>query len=150
LASHPWSGETVWVARGEGGREWLIERWKAAGADVRTVVTYRRGPPQPTEQEHRILQAALAQPAGHVWLLSSSEALDHLMPLVQTSLAEPSGLALRFPFASSTQWAAQAHVLATHPRILEQARSHGLHQVRACRADLSSVVAAYNQFHREP
>lgn len=152
LATHDWSQQTVWVARGEGGREWLIQRWQAAGAQVHTVVSYRRGAPQLNPRERALLQAAVERPLGHVWLLSSSEALDHLMPLVRVELAEPlAGNAHHATRPSSMSgWAAQAQALATHPRILEQALHHGLRRVQACRADFSSVVAAYNRLHCEP
>jgi uroporphyrinogen-III synthase len=152
LAAHDWNGQAVWVARGEGGREWLIQRWQAAGAQVHTVVTYRRGAPQLTPQERTVLQVAIEQPAAHVWLLSSSEALDHLIPMVQAVLSDHSTQAHPLPGLEPPHigWAAQARALATHPRILDQALLHGLRLARACRADFSSVVAAYNQIHCEP
>jgi len=140
LARYPWGESRVLLARGEGGRDWLTQRWQEAGAQVRTVVTYRRGAPDPGELEQQTLQAALSDPAEHVWLLSSSEALDHLIPQVQS---QPLGPSLQ-------HWLGQARALATHTRILEYARGLGLQHVSACRADLPSVVAAYNRTHREP
>ncbi len=81
-----------------------------------------------------------------VWLLSSSEALDHLLELVQ-ALGPMSG-----PLSRSLldHWLGQARALATHPRIFERARQLGLRHVSTCRADFASVVAAYNRPHREP
>ena len=140
LERHPWAGEQVLVVRGEGGRDWLIDQWKEAGAQVHTVAAYSRGAPQPTHEEQAVLHQALASPSQFVWLLSSSEALDHLMPLVQAHA----------PTADIPAWASRVQALATHPRILERALALGLQQAQACRADLASVVASYNRIHREP
>lgn len=142
LEKRPWQHAQVLVARGEGGRDWLIQRWQQAGAQVQTVVAYRRGEPNPSEAERHTLRMALDRPSDHVWLLSSSEALGHLMALAQ-SQGRLSGSSLR-------HWLGQARALATHPRIQAHARQLGLQRVSACRADFASVVAAYNRPHREP
>ncbi len=139
LATQEWAGQDVLVVRGEGGREWLIQRWQQAGARVHTVVAYRRGAPVLQEPEVQHLRWAVAHPQQALWLWSSSEALEHLAPLVQAHAPE----ALR------AGWAAQARGLATHERIVEQARALGFSQVVPCRADLRSVVAAYNDQHRD-
>ncbi|NBQ89903.1 MAG: uroporphyrinogen-III synthase [Betaproteobacteria bacterium] len=140
LAARAWVDQEVLVVRGEGGREWLIHRWQEAGARVQTVVAYRRGAPVLNAEELRLLQSSINQPAGTVWLWSSSEALDHLTPLIQAHA----------PQTVVPAWAAEVQALATHPRILERAHALGFHRAQACRADFSSVVAAYNRLHREP
>jgi uroporphyrinogen-III synthase len=70
-----------------------------------------------------LLDAARAAPQDHVWLLSSSEALDHLE-------AAATGLA----------WPAQ-QAIATHPRIAERAQRLGFGRVRMCRPEVEAVVA---------
>ena len=139
LARHDWVGQAVLVVRGEGGRDWLIQRWQEAGARVHTVVAYRRGAPVMLEEESQRLRWAVAHPQRAWWLWSSSEAMEHLAPLVRSQV----------PDCNWPAWVSQAQGLATHPRILEQAQSLGFAKVRACRADLASVVAAYNQQHRD-
>jgi len=134
LARLAWNNQDVMVVRGEGGRDWLIQRWQQAGARVHTVVVYRRGAPLLLKPEVQGLQWALAHPDRAVWLWSSSEALDHLAPLIRTHA----------PQVSLSAWAPQVRALATHARIVERARTLGFAQVLACRADLSSVVAASN------
>jgi uroporphyrinogen-III synthase len=150
LERYPWQEARVLVARGEGGRDWLIQRWAQAGARVQTVTAYTRGAPDPSEQERQTLRAAVQRPAEHVWLLSSSEALDHLLELVQ-ALGSLSG-SLSGPLSAPLldHWLDQARALATHPRIFDRARQLGLRHVSTCRADFASVVAAYNRSHREP
>ena len=139
LARLDWSDQDVLVVRGEGGRDWLIQRWQQAGARVRTVVAYRRAAPRLLDLEVQGLQWALAHPQQALWLWSSSEALDHLAPLVCAHV----------PQAGVADWRAQVRGLAMHARILEHSRALGFTQVWACRADLASVVAAYNDLHRD-
>lgn len=139
LARHHWQNADVLVVRGEGGREWLIQRWQEAGARVQAVAAYRRGAPQPTGEEQTLLRTALAHPQRHTWLLSSSEALDHLPPLAEA-------LSAHTHFA---HWAQQSPMLATHPRILQRAHALGFALAQACRPDINSVVDSYNRLHRD-
>jgi uroporphyrinogen-III synthase len=74
---------------------------------------------------------ALAQPAQHLWLLSSSQALQNL---VQHHL--PSWPGLPRPC-----WG-EAHALVTHPRIAEAAREQGIRHVHPTRPTLEAVVQA--------
>jgi uroporphyrinogen-III synthase len=150
LERYPWQEARVLVARGEGGRDWLIQRWAQAGARVHTVTAYTRGAPDPSEQERQTLRAAVQRPAEHVWLLSSSEALDHLLELVQALGALSGSLSGPLSAPLLDHWLGQARALATHPRIFDRARQLGLRHVSTCRADFASVVAAYNRPHREP
>jgi uroporphyrinogen-III synthase len=138
LACEDWADQSVLVVSGEGGRDWLIQRWQEAGAQVHTVVAYRRAAPVLLEAEAQRLRWAVAQPQQAWWLWSSSEALAHLPPLVRAQV----------PRINWSAWVLQAQGLATHPRILEQAHRLGFAKVQACRADLASVVAAYNRQHR--
>ncbi len=137
-----WSGRRVLVVRGEGGRDWLIDRWTQAGAVVDTVAAYRAGPPEPTAAEWQHLQQAVQEPASHVWLLSSSQSLGHWPRLLERLGPGPAS-------ADWPTFAGRALCLATHPRILAAAQDLGLQRVQACRSDWQGVVASYNQLHRE-
>lgn len=111
LRQHDWRGRAVWIVRGEGGRDTLADHLRAAGAELHFVQAYRRGPPAWGEAERARLAAALAAPAHHLWLLSSSEALGHLRGL-----------------APAADWSASA-ALASHPRIAQAARTLGFGRV---------------------
>jgi uroporphyrinogen-III synthase len=111
LQRHDWRGRSAWIMRGDGGRDTLADDLRAAGADVRFVQAYRRGPPAWGEAERTQLAAALAAPAAHLWLLSSSEALGHLRTL-----------------APGADWSAST-ALASHPRIAQAARALGFGRV---------------------
>jgi uroporphyrinogen-III synthase len=124
LRDADWRGARVWIVRGEGGRDWLADTLRAAGADVRFVQAYRRGAPAWTAIERARCDAALAAPASHLWLFSSSEAVGHLRTL-----------------APGADWAAST-ALASHPRIAEAARVLGFGRVDEVRPDFDAVRRA--------
>jgi uroporphyrinogen-III synthase len=119
-----WAGARAAIVRGEGGRDWLAERLRAAGASVEFVQSYSRQAPRLGEQERRLLDRALAEPQGVAWLMSSSEAIDHLRAL-----------------APAASWAASVAV-ASHPRIAESARRLGFGRVLEVRPTPEAVAEA--------
>lgn len=118
-----WVDRSVLFARGDGGRDWLAEHLREAGARVEALTVYRRRAPELDTAQRALLGAALAEPAAHLWFFSSSEAIDHLDKLV-----------------GAHDWAA-AHALATHPRIAQRARELGIARVHESRAEFEAVVA---------
>ena len=123
LRESAWNGRSVLVVRGDGGRDWLIERLVEAGATVEAVAAYRRLAPRLSSEERRHVEAAFAAPAGHAWLLSSSEAIDHLCALDGVAIGPGS------------------RALATHPRIAARARRAGFGAVFEVQPALDAVVA---------
>jgi uroporphyrinogen-III synthase len=111
LADEDWAQRRVLVVRGEDGRDWFAETLRGRGATLGFVAAYRRLPPQPDASALRLLAAALAAPAVHLWLFSSSEALLQLRRL-----------------APGADWSA-AQAVASHPRIAESARRAGFGRV---------------------
>ena len=69
-----WQGASVLIVRGDGGREAFAQTLRAAGARVDLLSAYRRLPPALDVATRTLLEAALARPAEHLWLFSSSEA----------------------------------------------------------------------------
>lgn len=136
LQAHAWAGQAVLIVRGDGGRAWLGERLAEAGATVDFLAAYRRGGPLLDAAQRRWLDEALAAPQRHLWLLSSSEALDHLPALAH---CDPAALVLRLASAAS---------LATHPRIAERAQAAGFGTVLSCRPELAAVVACIQSWSR--
>jgi uroporphyrinogen-III synthase len=124
LHNEPWAGRSVLVVRGENGRDWLAEQLRAAGATVLFVAAYARAAPQPDCAGQSLLAGARAAPGRHLWLLSSSEAVQHLVAL--WGGAVPAG----------------ARALASHPRIAQTARDAGFAQVLACAPDPAAVRQA--------
>jgi uroporphyrinogen-III synthase len=122
LAPRAWQGARVLVVRGDGGRDWLGERLRDAGAEVAEVRAYRRVAPSFTGAARERLDAALAD-ADTVWLFSSSEAIANLARA-----------------AASARWR-DARAIATHPRIASRARSVGFGTVREASPTIDAVFA---------
>jgi len=124
LRHHDWQGEAVLIVRGDGGRDWLADTLRRHGASVTHVNAYRRVTPTFGAPERAIVQAALAAPDAHLWLFSSSEAIDNLEALC------PPG----------TDWR-RAFALATHPRIADRARRAGFARVAEALPSPAAVIA---------
>ena len=122
LGEEDWSAAKVLVVRGDGGRDWLADTLRERGAQVAFIAAYRRVAPRFQGEAARLLDEAIRHPAEHVWLFSSSEAIDHLVA------------------ARAGPWS-QARAIATHPRIAQRAREHGFGAVHASRPTLEAVVA---------
>lgn len=119
-----WPRAEALIVRGEQGRDWLATAMRTAGARVQFVEAYRRGAPTLSADQRSTLQAALAAPAAHCWLFSSSEAAGHLPAL-----------------APAADWST-SRALASHPRIAEAARALGFGRVALVTPAPEAVAAA--------
>ncbi|MEO8525210.1 MAG: uroporphyrinogen-III synthase [Caldimonas sp.] len=122
LSAHAWRGARVLIVRGDGGRDWLGERLVEAGAQVEKVAAYARALPKMSAEARRAFDTCLADPAGHVWLFSSSEAIANLETLAG---------------AAGTH---RSRAIATHPRIAARARQAGFASVSEVPPGLDAVV----------
>lgn len=120
-----WAGRRVAIVRGDGGRDWLAAQLRAVGATVEFVQSYARHAPRLDAAGQQLLARALAEPEAFAWLLSSSEAVDHLQALA------PAG----------THWA-RALALASHPRIAARAHEAGFGRVIEIRPAPEAVAEA--------
>ncbi len=124
LAHEDWAGRHVWVVRGEDGRDWLADTLRARGATVDFVAAYRRCAPVLDAAAQALLARALAAPAAHLWLFSSSEAAAHLRTL-----------------APGADWS-RSGALASHARIAQTARELGFGRVGLTAPTPAAVAAA--------
>lgn len=124
LAAHDWHECDVLIVRGDGGRDWLANTLRDAGARVQWLTAYRRMTPLPDTTQQRLLADALREPQAHVWLFSSSEAIANLCGI-----------------APQADWSG-AGALATHPAIAAAARRCGFGIVVQTRPDLEAVAQA--------
>lgn len=126
------SGREVLIVRGNGGREWLADQLREAGASVRTAEAYRRSVPVPDAAAWLALRAVLS--SRHAWTLTSSEAVRNLDELARANLS---------PADLDTLHGAPC--FASHARIVEQAESLGFRDVTLTGAGddrlLASVLA---------
>ncbi len=107
------AGKRVLIVRGDGGREWLAERLREAGAEVEAVAAYRRIVPEPSIGAWTRVHALLAG-EPHAWLVTSSEGMRNLEDLAREHLTAGEVVALH-----------HAPLVAPHPRIAETARGLG-------------------------
>jgi len=119
----------ILIVRAQGGRQWLIERFLAAGAQVEPVVAYRRLAHVPSPAQWSALRASLAAQPRLALLFSSTEAV----PVVAQQLAGDPALASALRGAVA---------LCVHPRIEQALRAAGLSDVRGCEPRAESIQAA--------
>ncbi|MCC6247955.1 MAG: uroporphyrinogen-III synthase [Rubrivivax sp.] len=127
LRALDWRGASVLVVRGEGGRDWLAETLRGAGANVDFVTAYRRTLPRLDAAQAVLLEEAQANPAGHAWHFTSSEAVQNLPRLTADSAGA---------------WRAST-ALVTHPRIGEAARAIGFAHLQALAPGLAALLRAW-------
>jgi len=115
-----WLGKKVLIFKGEGGRDWLAETLKHAGAQVEAISVYKRIP------------LALDNPAWHgiqemdfaqsLWLLTSSEAVRYL-----------GQVKLRLDLATA---------ICPHSNIADAAKQAGFGEVFTCEPGDDALIAA--------
>jgi uroporphyrinogen-III synthase len=132
LSHRSWNGQRVLVVRGEDGRDWLADQFRAAGAEVLALAAYRRLAPVHGPQTQATLNDAMSDPAGFCWLFTSSEAVGHLVEL-----------------APQANWS-NSRALVTHLRIAQAARAAGFGQVQLIESQPLAVVNAVRQIQNLP
>ncbi|CAJ93995.1 fused uroporphyrinogen-III synthase HemD/membrane protein HemX [Cupriavidus necator] len=126
------AGKPVLIIRGNGGRDWLGDRLREAGAQVEAVEAYQRTLPEPSAMQWQAVRDNLRPGAApHAWLLTSSEAVRNLDALARQHLSPEEDAALR-----------QVQCIAPHARIAEQALALGFpHILRAAPGDAGLLAA---------
>ena len=123
-------GKRVLIVRGDGGREWLADRLREAGAEVEVVAAYRRIVPEPSiggwARVHELLAGA-----AHAWLLTSSEGVRNLYELAQEHLTADEIAQLK-----------RATLVTPHPRIAQTARALGFDSITVSGAGDQRIVRA--------
>lgn len=109
-------GRRVLILRGESGRELLANALRSAGAIVTQVAAYRRNAPVLDVTRQATLAALLSAPAR--WIITSSEALRHLLAMVQMTGIEDGVAKLQ-----------RQLLIVPHQRIQESARLLGFQHI---------------------
>lgn len=113
------AGREVLIVRGNGGRDWLGDKLREAGAAVLAVEAYRRTMPVPGSMQWQAVRDGLKPGAApQAWLLTSSEAVRNLDRLARDNLSPQEDAALR-----------EVQCIAPHARIAEQAAALGFTRV---------------------
>ena len=135
LSKRDWQDASVLILRGDTGRDWLADTLRGHGAKVSHLAAYRRAVPVLDEAQGRLLRAAIELPASHLWLFSSSEAVDNLAVLAR-SVTDVNG---------DVDWS-RSLAIGTHPRITASIRRAGFGGVRDARPSLEAVIACIQSF----
>ncbi|CAG4886297.1 fused uroporphyrinogen-III synthase HemD/membrane protein HemX [Paraburkholderia gardini] len=123
-------GRRVLIVRGDGGREWLADRLREAGAQVETVAAYRRIVPEPSVSAWSRVHALLSG-VPHTWLLTSSEGVRNLDELAREHLT-----------AGEIAQLKRAMLVTPHPRIAQTARGVGFDRITVSGAGDERIARA--------
>jgi len=130
------SGRRVLIIRGNGGRDWLGDRLREAGATVDAVEAYTRTLPEPTGMQWQAVRASLTPEAPpYAWLLTSSEAVRNLDALARLHLSPQEHERLK-----------QVQCIAPHARIAAQAQALGFAHVLPAAPGDTGLLAACTQW----
>lgn len=108
--------ERVLIVRGQVGREWLGDQFRARGVNVQTHVAYEREVAAWTPETVDAFRAMAADGVRPVWLLTSAEGI-----VATLDQAQRHGL---------TAWCRESAFVVTHPRltaVLQQRLGEGAH-----------------------
>jgi uroporphyrinogen-III synthase len=123
-----WAGKKVVIFKGDGGREWLADTLKKAGATVDTLSTYTR---VPLDIDHRAWELIRSIDLSQsLWLLTSSEAVRYLGEVVQDQF--PDGL----------QSLQRASAVCSHHNIADAAEKIGFGEVFTTESGDDGLVKA--------
>ena len=123
-----WSSKRVVIFKGEGGRDWLADTLKKAGADLEAISVYARVPldmDSPVWGDVREMDFSQS-----LWLLTSSEAVRYLGQVVTDQ------------FSASKQTLALATAICPHHNIADAAERIGFGEVFTCEPGDDALIAA--------
>ena len=120
-----WSGHKVVIFKGEGGRDWLADTLKAAGAMVETISVYTR---MPLDIDNPAWEAIHEIDFSQsLWLLTSSEAVRYLGEVMQNKFK---------------QTLLDASAICPHQKIGEAAKAIGFGKVFICEPGDEALMKA--------
>lgn len=135
-------GKRFALFRSEYGREWLTQQLTAKGACVDSIITYRRQIldwPNKVWQQIQLMLGKTHTHSQHVWLITSTEMLKHLIEKVQHCGNNEQSTSLLIEQLQSTP------IIVTHKRIADIAHQHFFKTVRLCESNDQAIAAAFLQ-----
>ena len=122
------SGNASAGSKGE-GRDWLGQQAMSVGATVGYLSVYQRALPRWDAMFENAWRLAMAD-ANAIWLISSSQALQHALVLMGDDYHR--------------LW--NRRLVCTHNRIADSARTAGWQRVSVCRPVMAEVIEALRHF----
>ena len=123
-------GKRVLIVRGDGGRDYLADGLRAAGAEVEFVTAYRRKVPKLTPALRATLDKLLQH--NNDWIITSSEALRGLLALLG-EMGDEKTIVVKMQ---------QQHLIVPHARIAQTAAVLGFARVTLTGSGDAGVLAA--------
>ena len=123
-------GKRVLIVRGDGGRDYLADGLRAAGAEVEFVTAYRRKVPTLTPALRATLENLLQH--NNDWIITSSEALRGLLALLEEFDGKKTAVVKM----------QQQHLIVPHARIAQTAAALGFARVTLTGSGDAGVLAA--------
>ena len=120
----------VLLVRGNGGRAWFAERLRRLGIAVDEIEAYRRVRPDLDAATASSLRALVAAKAAALFIVTSSEGVDHLIALVDEVGAD------------ARDWLLGCTLLVPHGRIRERAAASGFTRIALCAPGDAGILAA--------
>ncbi|WP_179290554.1 uroporphyrinogen-III synthase [Vandammella animalimorsus] len=113
------------------GRDWLARQLQQRDAQLHFLPVYRRSPPTWDAGQRDLAMGTAA--ARRIWLLSSSEGVQHLPQLL--------------PGQGEAFWRAQSAIV-THPRIAQAAQRIGFGQIHASAPTVQAIALCLQGLER--
>ncbi|PLY41341.1 uroporphyrinogen III synthase [Janthinobacterium sp. ROICE36] len=123
-------GKRVLIVRGDGGRDYLADGLRAAGAEVEFVTAYRRKVPELTPALRATLEKLLQH--NNDWIITSSEALRGFLALLG-EMGDEKTTVVKMQ---------QQHLIVPHARIAQTAAVLGFARVTLTGSGDAGVLAA--------
>ena len=128
-----WAGKKILFLKGMGGRAWLGEQFLLQGAEIHSVLTYKRVPLADDSPAWLGLKKSI--PSDSICLMTSSEAARHFAQFLKENSS----------WAES--WLNEAMMLCTHERIAQACAELGFKNIDCCAPGDDSLLVKIEQWH---
>jgi len=124
----------VLVLRAATGRDWIIDQFRSADAEVDALAVYARSPHVLPGSEWARLHGWMSRGETPITIFSSAEAVGAILEQVQR-------------VAGATEWLQSGTAIATHPRVAQRLQAAGFANVETCAPDDSAVIGKLESIH---
>lgn len=124
----------VLLLRASAGRDWIVDRFRAAGAVVDALAVYDRRPHRLGGPERRLIQEWQRDGRAPITIVSSTESVASILEQVEG-------------IEGAADWLKRGLAVATHPRIAQRLHAAGFACVETTSADDSAVIGTLESSH---
>ena len=117
----------VLVLRAATGRDWIIDQFRSADAEVDALAVYDRSPHALPEGERSRLLGWMSGGVLPITIVSSAEAVGAILEQVRR-------------VEGAAEWLQRGLAIATHPRVAQRLHAAGFANVEVAAADDSAVI----------